>query len=209
MYFRRVFGACVLTLVLAASAFAQDKTTGSIKGKVRVDGSATPEGVVVVVRQGEEEVQRTITNGKGEFVMQGLQPGLYGLTFRKPGLSVGTMERVEVRAGKTRSLSSERLFLPVDTGTLAFVRGSVFDRSGRSVRGARIEIAFINADGSTKKLDGRLSNEVGFFVFRLSPERARYRITVRADGMETATHDVEVEGAARNNIAITLQPAAK
>ncbi|HEX8472524.1 MAG TPA: carboxypeptidase-like regulatory domain-containing protein [Pyrinomonadaceae bacterium] len=209
MRFRRTFGALVVALALAVGAFGQDKTTGSIKGKVRVDGNSTPDAVAVIVRQGEEEVKRVATNSKGEFVIQGLQPGLYGLTFRKPGLSIGTMEKVEVRAGKTRSLGGDKLFLPVDTGSLAFIRGSVFDEAGRIVRGARVDIAFLNSDGSTKKLDGRITSEFGLFQFRLSPERARYLITVRADGMETAKQEVEVEGATRNNIAITLHPAAK
>ncbi|HEY0077117.1 MAG TPA: carboxypeptidase-like regulatory domain-containing protein [Pyrinomonadaceae bacterium] len=208
MLLRNRIGAFVLALALAVVCFAQAKTTGGIKGKVKVDSSSTPENVAVIVRRGEEEVKRAATNRKGEFVIQGLEPGIYGITFRKPGLSVGTLEKVEVRAGKMRSLS-EHLFLPVDTGALAFVRGSVFNPAGRSVPGARVEIALVEPDGSAKKIDGRITNELGLFVFRLTAERARYRITVKADQMETATQEVEVEGAGRSNIAITLRPAAK
>lgn len=205
MLSRRKFVALVFALALSCTAFGQDKTTGAIKGKVRVDNSVTPEGVTVVARQGEQEVGRASTNSKGEFIIQGLQPGLYGLTFRKPGLSIGTMEKVEVKAGKVRTLG-DKLFMPIDMGSLAFIRGSVFDAEGRSVRGARVELALVEANGSAKKIDGRVTNEVGFFVFRLTPERARYRITVKADGMEDATQEVEVEGAARTNVAITLKP---
>lgn len=208
MLFRKTFGAFVLALLLSASCFGQDKTTGGIKGKVRVDSNSTAAGVDVIVRQGEREVKRAETNAKGEFVVAGLQPGLYGITFRKPGLSVGSLERVEVRAGKTRSLG-ERLFLPIDTGSLAFVRGSVFNEAGRSISGARVEIALVQPDGTAKKLDARITNEIGLFVFRLTPERARYRITVKADDMETATQEVEVEGPGRNNIAITIHAAAR
>jgi hypothetical protein len=208
MFRSKWFGAVVLCMALSVLCSAQDKTTGGIKGKVQVDGNSTPENVSVIVRQGDREVRRVETNRKGEFVVQGLPPGLYGLTLRKPGLSVGTLEKIEVRAGKTRGVS-ERLFLPVDTGSLAFVRGSVFNEAGRSVRNARVEIALIEPDGKTKKLDGRISNEAGIFIFRLTPERARYRITVKADRMETATQDVEIEGAGRTNIAVTLHPSAK
>ena len=203
----RIACAFILLLALAPGAAAQSKTTGSLKGKVRVDSNSTPEGVTVTIRQGEREAAVTRTNAKGEFVVHGLDPGVYGLTLRKPGLSIRSMEQIEVKAGKVRSVG-DKLFLPIDQGSLAFVRGSVFNAEGRSVRGARVELALIQPDGSTKKIDGRISNEVGFFVFRLTPERARYRITVKADGMQTATQDVEVEGASRNNIAITLNPAA-
>lgn len=208
MLLRNRIGALILMLTLTVLCVGQDKTTGGIKGKVKVDSNSTAEGVAVIVRRGEEEVRRAATNRKGEFVVRGLEPGIYGITFRKPGLSVGTLEKVEVRAGKTRSLS-EHLFLPVDTGSLAFVRGSVFNPAGRSVPGARVEIALVEPDGSARKIDGRITNELGLFVFRLTPERARYRITVKADQMETATQEVEVEGAGRSNIAITLRPAAK
>jgi protocatechuate 3,4-dioxygenase beta subunit len=208
MLWRKTFGAVVLALLLASVSFAQDKTTGGIKGKIKVDSSSTPANVAVVVRQGEREVKRVETNAKGEFVVQGLAPGLYGITFRKTGLSVGTLEKIEVRAGKTRSLSSN-MFLPVDTGSLAFIRGSVFNEAGRSVPGARVELALVQPDGSFKKIDGRITNETGFFVFRLTPERARYRITVKADDMQPGTQEVEIEGSGRSNIAITIHPAAK
>lgn len=213
MSLRKIIHAVALTLLLAAVCFGgQDKgvatTTGGIKGKVKVDDSSTPEGVIVIARRGEREVKRAETDRKGGFVIEGLEPGLYGLTFRKPGLSVGTLKKeVEVRAGKTRTVDG--LFLPIDTGSLAYIRGSVFTDAGLIVRGARVELARVEANGSTKKIDGRISNESGIFVFRLMPERALYRLTIKADGMETKTQDVEVEGASRTNVAVTLQRAAK
>ena len=75
-------------LLVASSAIAQDKTVGAIKGKVRVE-TGTPAGVTVVVRRGETEVTRSTTNKDGEFVVSKLTPGIYGVTFRKPGLSIG------------------------------------------------------------------------------------------------------------------------
>ena len=58
----------------------------------------------------------------------------------KAGLSVGTIENVEVKAGKTRSLG-DRLVLAIDEGSIAFIRGSVFNEDGRSVPNVRIELA--------------------------------------------------------------------
>jgi hypothetical protein len=179
-----------------------DRTTGAIKGKVRAEKGPV-EGVEVVVRQGESELRRGVTNRKGEFLIQGLAPGLYGMTFRKPGLSVGRLESVEVRAGKVRSLP-DRLFLKVDEGSIAFIRGSVFTAEGRSVPNARVEIARIQPDGSVKKIDGRITNETGLFVFRLVPDTAKYRVSVWAGDTGPVTKDVEVDGPARYNIALQL-----
>jgi len=186
---------------------AQDRSTGGIKGKVRVE-TGSPEGVSVVVRQGDREVSRHLTDKGGSFLIQRLPPGIYGLTFRKPGLSVGTVESLEVKAGKTRSLG-DRLILTIDEGSIAFLRGSVFNEGGRSVRGVRVELAKIQEDGSAKKIDSRVSNEIGSFVFRLKPEAAKYRVTAKPNGLEPVSRDVEVEGAAVYRVALTLTPSPK
>jgi hypothetical protein len=203
----------VAFVALASNASAQKKskkqqpTTGGISGRVRVDGGISAGGVSVKVRRGDEDVAETTTNAKGEFEFQGLAPGSYGLTLRKAGLQVGRMEEINVRAGKTFSLK-DRLFLPVDDGALALVRGSVFNAAGHSVAGARVELARVEADGSLKKLDDRVSDPAyGSFTFRLPPERARYRLTVKADKAETTTQDLEIDGPAIYRVAVTLNPA--
>src|ERR1044071_721609 len=117
---RALFAVLLLALVAAASASAQDKTKGSLKGKVRDEREALVSGVTVTAQQGEREVAYTTTNRKGEFLLEGLAPGRYALTFRKPGLSTGTVQNVEVRAGKTSSLP-DRLILRVDEGSIAFL----------------------------------------------------------------------------------------
>ncbi len=197
----------LLVLAMAIVAGAQDRSTGSIKGKVKVE-TGTAAGVAVVVRKGEREVTRVATDKNGSFMIQRLPPGIYGLTFRKPGLSVGTIESVEVKSGKTRSLG-DRLVLTVDEGSIAFIRGSVFSPSGRSVPGARVELAKILPDGSTKKIDGRITTETGSFVFRLTPEPGKYRITAKVGGAEPASSDVEIDGAAVYRIAISLVASPK
>jgi hypothetical protein len=198
----------LVILTVAATAFSQDRTKGGIKGKVRDERAEVLSGVTVIARQGEREVARTTTNRKGEFVIDRLEPGRYGLTFRKPGLSTGTLEDVSVRAGKIGSLS-DHLILKVDEGSIAFLRGSVFTPEGRSVRGVRVELARLEADGTAKKIDGRLTSESGEFVFRLTPDAAKYRLTVKADGAEPATKDVEIDGAAIYRVALSLEPAQK
>ena len=195
-----------LILLLGAVA-AQDRSLGGIKGKVRVEtGSAA--GVAVIVRQGEREVTRTATDRRGDFLIQRLTPGSYGLTFRKPGLGVGTIENLEVKAGQVRSLG-DHVTLGIDEGSIAFLRGSVFDEVGRSLPNARVELARILDDGSLKKIDGRITNETGSFVFRLTPEAAKYRVTAKADHMQPASKDVDVDSAVVYRIAISLSPAPK
>jgi len=187
----------------AGSAFSQDRGTGGIKGKVRVE-TGTPAGVAVVIRQGEREVTRGLTDKHGEFVISRLQPGRYGVTLRKAGLSVGTIEDIEVKAGKMRSL--DRLVLGIDEGSIAFIRGSVFNQTDHSVPNVRIELARIEADGTARKIDGRVTNEIGAFVFRLSPEAARYRITAKPGSGEAISKDVEVDGAAVYRLALSIKP---
>jgi len=189
--------------MLAVVATAQDKRTGTIKGKVRVE-KGSPVGVAVVLRQGDREVTRVTTDRKGDFTIARVQPGIYGLTFRKPGLAVGSIENVQVTAGKTRTLS-DRLFLSVDEGSLAFVRGSVFTESGLSVPNVRVEIARVTSENSIEKLDSRITGETGEFVFRLPPDVAKYRVTLKADGAESNSRDVEIDGAAIYRVALTYK----
>ncbi len=195
----------LLLMLTASLALAQDQKPGGVKGKVGVE-SGPASGITVTAEQNEREVARTTTDGKGTFRISGLAPGIYNLTFRKTGLSTGTLSNVEVRSGKERELNN-KLTLTVDQGSLAFLRGSVFDVGGRSVRGAKVELARVAADGTVKKIDGRLTNESGQFVFRLLPETAVYRVTIKLDGAETASKDVEIDGAAVYRIAFSLKPA--
>jgi hypothetical protein len=189
-------------LISANMAMAQDKSAGAIKGKVRVE-TGTPGGVTVLVRRGQTEVARGETQKNGDFLISRLAPGVYGLTFRKPGLSIGTIEDVEVKAGKTRSLG-DHLVLTVDEGSLAFVAGSVFSADGRSAPGMKVELARVLEDGSEKKIDSRITTETGSFKFRLAPEHSKYRVSVKGAGDEPITRDVEVDGAAVYRVALNL-----
>ena len=202
MKFTKILFAVVVMLAAVAVSFAQDKTTGAIKGKVRVE-TGTPAGVTVVVRRGQTEVTHVSTEKNGEFLVPRLAPGVYGLTFRKAGLSIGTIEDVEVKAGKTRSLG-DHLILTIDEGSIAFLSGSVFTAEGRSVPNAKVELSRILEDGSVKKIDGRITTETGSFKFRLSPEPGKYRVSVKTSGDEPISKDVEIDGAAVYRVALSL-----
>jgi len=199
-----IFG---VLLLFSFTGFAQDKSTGAIKGKVRVE-KGSPAGVAVILRQADREVTRTMTDKRGDFVLSHVATGVYGLTFRKPGLAVGSIENVEVKSGKTRSLG-DHLVLSIDEGSIAFIRGSVFNDAGRSVPGVRVELARILGEQSTQKLDSRITGETGEFVFRLPPDAAKYRVTVKAEGAQPASKDVEVDSAAVYRVALSLKPVPK
>lgn len=202
MRFKKTLFLFAVTFAFAGIALGQDKSLGSIKGKVRVE-TGTPSGVTVVVRRGDTEVTRSTTDKNGDFVVSRLTPGVYGVTFRKPGLSIGSLEDIEVKAGKTRSLG-DRLVLTIDEGSIAFLSGSVFNPSGRSAPNVKVELLRILEDGSTKKIDSRVTTETGSFKFRLSPDAGKYRVSVKPDGAEPVTRDVDIDGAAVYRIALNL-----
>ena len=207
MRFKKTLFVVAIMLVTATASIAQDKKLGAIKGKVRVE-TGTPAGVTVLVRRGETEVARSTTTKDGDFLVSKLTPGIYGLTFRKPGLSIGSIEDVEVKAGKTRSLG-DRLILTIDEGSIAFLSGSVFNADGRSVANTKVDLLRILEDGTTKKIDGRVTTETGSFKFRLSPEPGKYRVSVKPDGGEPVTKDVDIDGAAVYRVALNLPPKSR
>jgi len=197
----RSFAALILFVLIPCSVAAQ-KGTGTIKGKVRVE-RGSPSGVAVVLRHGDEEVRRVETDRKGEFTMRGIPPGTYDLSFRKAGLAVASIDKLEVKSG-TRSLKD--LILPIDEGSIAFIRGSVFNEGGRSVPGVRVELSKVASENATEKLDSRITGETGEFVFRVPPDAAKYRVTLKADKAETVSRDVDVETAAVYRVALTFKP---
>jgi hypothetical protein len=192
---------------LAIACLAQDKATGVLKGKVQVE-QGSPSGVSVILLQGEQEVTRASTDKRGEFAISHVTPGIYSVKFRKPGLTVGTIDGLEIKAGKTRALS-HGVVLSVDDGSIAFLRGSVFTEAGHSIPGVRVELARIVSESSMQKLDSRVTGETGEFVFRLPPDAAKYRVTVKADGAQPASKDVEVDSAAVYRVSLTLKPIPK
>lgn len=197
---------CATLCIAVAQAGQRSAETGTVKGKVRLESGAGAAGVTVIAERNGEEAARATSDRKGEFAIGNLTPGFYKIIFRKPGLSVGAVDKVEVRAGQERSLS-DRLVMTVDAGTLAFLRGSVFAPDGRSVRGARIELSRLGAGGEAKKIGNDVTSESGEFVFRLPPDRVRYRVTVKVNGQDPLVKDVDIDGAAIYRVALSFAPA--
>ena len=202
----RFFYLLVFVLLLVVSCFGQQRGTGTIKGKVRTEKGAAG-GVAVVLRRGDNEVTRVATDRKGDFVISRVSPGTYGLTFRKPGLAVATIEKLDVSAGKTHALKD--LILSIDEGSLAFIRGSVFNEAGLSMPGVRVDLVRVITENSTAKFDSRITGDTGEFVFRLPADKSNYRVIMKADGGETISKDVEIDGAAIYRVALTYKRKPK
>ncbi len=182
-------------------SFAQD--SGGIKGKIKTSNGEGVSEATITVRQNDADVKIATTNVKGEFVIDGLKSGYYDVLFTKQGLNQGTINKVEVKAGKTRDLGT--LSLSVDSGTLIFIRGSVFREDGRSLNGVEIQAVRIYSDGRTKKIGARFSDVAGEFVFRLPNEEATYRLTAKSEGAESVTKEMVVESAGIYRLAFTMK----
>jgi Carboxypeptidase regulatory-like domain len=206
MKLMRSSAAFALLLLFLCACPAQDKSnksTATIKGKVRVERGSSA-GVAVIVLQGEREVARAMSDKKGDFLVTRVPPGTYSIKFRKAGLAVGTIDDVSVKAGQTRTLG-DKLYLTIDEGSIVFIRGSVFSDGGRSVPGVKVELARIISDNAIQKLDSRVTGETGEFVFRLPPDPGKYRLTLKDNGSEPSSKDVEVESAAVYRVALTYK----
>lgn len=190
-----------LFLLLTASlAFAQN--TGGIKGKVRDTKGKGISGVTITVRQKGEDLKSVKSDSKGEFVMDGLKPGLYNVVFEREGYGSGVLYNVEVQKKKTGDLGN-RLVMRVDQGTLVIINGSVFNQFGGSVYGAKVEIERISG-GSGKNVGSSYTSQSGEFIFRFPQKTDRFRITASAKGV-SASKEIEVNEAAIYRLAITLE----
>lgn len=193
-------GIGLLCLTLAAVA-AIAQSTGGIKGKVRTVKGSGIGGASVTARKKGVDVKSTKANSSGDFVLDGLETGRYNVVFEAPGYSSGVLYNVEINKNKTSDLG-DRLILTPDQGNQIIVKGSIFDKQGFSVPGAKIEIERVNSDGSTRSLGNTFTSSDGEFTFR--PQgAAKIRVTATYKGI-TGTKDIDVDEPAIYRLAISL-----
>ncbi|MEQ1921473.1 MAG: carboxypeptidase-like regulatory domain-containing protein [Pyrinomonadaceae bacterium] len=183
-----------------ASAYAQN--TGGAKGKVRNMRGDSLVGATITARLNGKDVATATTNGKGEFVITGLEPGIYNFVFDAKGYATGIKYGVEVKSGKPRDLGGN-LILMVDRGSKVVIQGSVFFKDGTSVTGAKVTVDRVNADGGTQRLGTGYTTLSGEFTFSQPEGRAKYRITA-AYKDSTTSKEIEVDSAAIYRTAISL-----
>ncbi len=208
MKLHKIFSVVLLFALCAAGAWAQtpDKNSGTatLKGKVRDENGKNLSGVTVILRQGENEIKTIASDKNGEFIFENVAAGLYGLTLRKAKLTTATLENIQLKAGDKLALP-DKLTMSVNEGELALLRGSVFTADGRSAAGVKVELLRVNADGSTKKLQDRVTGQFGMFAFRLPTDVGQYRVVAKVTG-NPASEVVNVDGAAIYRVAVQLPP---
>lgn len=191
-----------VSLAILSCSMAFGQSTGGIKGKVRAARGGGIEGALVTARQKGTDIKTVTTDSKGEFVIDGLEEGLYNLAFSKDRYSSGVLYNVEVKKNKITNLP-DRLILTTDQGTQVLVKGSVFNQNGVSLYGVKVEIERISEDGAAKKVGSGYTSEAGEFTFRFPEGAAKFRVTASAKGV-SASKEVSVSEAAIYRVAITL-----
>ena len=190
----------VYCLLATAATAAQD--TGGIKGRVRSFRGDTISAATITARQNSQDVKSTTSNGKGEFNLSGLQPGIYNFVFDAQGFVPGIKYNVEIKKGKTKDLG-DQLYLNVDRGLAGMVVETVvFFKDGTSVRGAKVDVEKVTDEGTQHVLTG-FTNISGDFAFSRPPSKTKFRITATYKDV-TATKEIEAEIAAVYRVALNL-----
>jgi hypothetical protein len=188
--------------LLSASSALLAQTTGGIKGKVRGADGESLRGALVTARRDGADIKSVRTDRKGSFVLEGLEPGKYNFLFEMKGYTPGVRYDVPIETGPARDLG-DRLILAKDESDLVFLRGSVFDRNGKSLQGVRVEVHKISSDGSKRFLTSSYSNYSGEFAFRQNDTDAVYAITASMSG-KSSTKEIRVDSAGIHRVSITL-----
>lgn len=204
------------TIFFAVTFAVHAQETGGVKGKIRTTKGDGIASATVTAKQNGEDIKSVTSDAKGNFVIDGLKAGNYNLVFSGNGYGSGVLYNVEVKKKRTNDLG-ERLILTVDRGTQVIIKGTVFDQTGRSVAGVKVDIEKILSDGSTKKIGSSYTsygNDPGVrggdgvargeFTFRFSEGAAKYRVTASIKD-STAGKEIEVEGAGIYRMAISLE----
>lgn len=184
---------------LVPAVFAQ----GGIKGKVRNTKGGVIAGATVTARLNGRDVKTVTSDSKGNFTMQGLEPGTYNVAFDADGYASGVKFGVQIRNGSLQDLG-DRLILSTDQGNQIIIKGSVFYREGTSLMGAKIEIERVNDDGTTKHLGNVVTNVSGEFTFRPPTGTTKVRVTAKYKGAEGSKDISEIVNAGIYRTAITL-----
>lgn len=187
-------------ILLLTSASAQN--TGGAKGKVRNLKDEGVAGATISARQKGVDLKTTKSDAKGEFVLDGLEPGIYNLAFEANGYSAAVQYNVEIKKNKIRDLGS-RLILMVDRGSRVIIKGSVFFKDGFFAAGSKIVVERVNSDGSVRKLGETGTDYQGDFSFSLAEGAAKLRIKASLkDGK--GVKDIDVDSAMVYRLAVNL-----
>ena len=203
----------LMTLSFLALGFTAAQADGSqIQGKVKEEGGKALTGVAV---KASRAVTRSLdnqdtnqkdyeakTNDKGEFVLSGLLPGNYALTFELTGYRTFVTRRFDLAAGETFKVP-KAIELSREPEAQSRIRGAVLDISGYSLE--NVSLTLERMDGKKFKKIEKASVTGGEFGFSVPSEPGTYRLTASANGFVTATQEVSVDKNEIRSIVIQLE----
>jgi len=178
------------------------QSTGGVKGRVRNMNGEAIAGATITAHKDQHDAGTARSGKNGEFVLDGLQPGLYNLVVEARGYAEGIKYDVEIKPGKPRDLGGN-LLLQVDRGSQVIIRGSVFWKDGTSVPACDVDVALVEANGQTKPLTTLTTGVSGEFSYRRPDAKATYRFTSKCHGV-TAKRDLTVDSAAIYTTSVLL-----
>jgi hypothetical protein len=192
-----------LTAAIAIFCVAAFSQTGSAKGKLKApNGKGIAEASVTAFLDGIE-VQNVVTNEKGEFLVADLKEGIYSFVFEKTGFNSGSLKRMQILAGQVRNFGELGLRI-TDNRTYVILRASVLDQDGRSVQGAKVEIARI--EGNTlKTLRTLYTNDAGEIADRFPEQTTTFRLTAYFPKTSPVTEEIKIEGAGMYHKVLRLK----
>ena len=98
-------------------------STGELKGSVINADYKAQSGKEVIIKKGEKEIARTVTNAKGEFAVSDLDQGIYVVSSEKGLAQVRVWDAVTAPpvAEKSVQLQTNAHVVRAQNGTLTFV----------------------------------------------------------------------------------------
>ncbi|HMG34388.1 MAG TPA: carboxypeptidase-like regulatory domain-containing protein [Blastocatellia bacterium] len=205
----------IMLSTMLSTAAAAGQTTGVLKGKIQDEKGKPISGAEVrVTRNRDRFTKDTRTDEAGAYSFE-LEPDDYVVSFDAEGFQGGTLVQMQqVEAGKENVVKTIRLEKARKKTSL--IRGAVFDAGGRALAGVKLKLVRVataeeeQEHRKPKSLSmDYISNSRGEFAFRLPAQRARYKVTVTANGYKTDSRTVDVNEDESVPLAFSLEPVKK
>jgi hypothetical protein len=154
------------------------------------------------LKDGVEAAEGT-TNEKGEFLIVGLEEGIYSFLFEKDGFDNGSLKRRQILKGQIRDFGKDLVLHVSDNSIYVVFRASVFDQDGLGIRGMKVEVSRVGG-GDAKKLGVYYTNDAGEISVRYPDQVATFRVTAFYPNQEPVSGEISIEGAGMYHKALKL-----
>jgi len=176
------------------------QAAGSVSGKVIVEGVGLGIRKVVVTLEGENPAARqqyvTATDAMGNFRIEGIVAGEYGVTIRRVGFvpSSGKAEEARITVGAGQEVS-ELVYKMLPCGVIA---GKITEADGDPLAGVTVWVKRVGKNGAPTDAQGpteedggqETTNDLG--EYRIANLRAgQYLVQAQAHGMSPAPDPVD------------------